>query len=256
MAPRLLMHWSLKRAYHQPSRELRNWVVDYAMLRHLQGWENKTTTRMCSDLGCRRGHYDDGWRRTRRKVIIPILREKCDRVGEASVPISACVIKPIFNRVAEQHGMTRRFGKWWIRHFLRCAGIKHRAASSGTKKKTDPKLVDTHVDKLRLRLMHYVTEYGVHPSCIINMDETAAKLLGLGHRGSARPRQDGRVRFIGAADKRNLTISTVVTMTAPSWPKSLRRAPRNEWFKTCQSTRRFPTPSARATGAPIARARS
>ena len=47
----------------------------------------------------------------------------------------------------------------------------------------------------------------------MNMDETAAKLLGLGQRGWATPKQDGRVRFIGAADKRNLTISTVVTMT-------------------------------------------
>ena len=37
--------------------------------------------------------------------------------------------------------------------------------------------------------------------------------MGLGHRGWARPKQDGRVRFIGAEDKRNLTISTVVTMT-------------------------------------------
>ena len=45
------------------------------------------------------------------------------------------------------------------------------------------------------------------------MDETAAKLLGLGHRGWARPKQDGRVRFIGVTDKRNITISTVVTMT-------------------------------------------
>ena len=93
------------------------------------------------------------------------------------------------------------------------AGFRYRAASGGTKKTTDPKLVDTHVDKLRLRLMYYVTEYGVHPSCIINMDETAAKLLGLGHRGWARPKQDGRVRFIGSEDKRNLTISTVVTLT-------------------------------------------
>ena len=30
-----------KRAYHQPSRELRNWVVDCA-LHFLQGWDNKT----------------------------------------------------------------------------------------------------------------------------------------------------------------------------------------------------------------------
>ena len=104
--------------------------------------------------------------------------------------------------------MTRRFS-----HILRCAGFKYRAASGGHKKTTDPKLLDTHVDKLRLRLMYYVREYGVHPSCIINMDEAAAKLLGLKHRGWARPKQDGRVRFIGAADKRNLTISTVVTMT-------------------------------------------
>ena len=27
-----------KRAYHQPSRDLRLWVVDYALRRHLQGW--------------------------------------------------------------------------------------------------------------------------------------------------------------------------------------------------------------------------
>ena len=50
--------------------------------------------------------------------------------------------------------------------------------------------------------MYYVTEHNAHPSCIINMDETAVKLLGLEHR-----------RFIGSADKRNATISTVVTMT-------------------------------------------
>ena len=113
-------------------------------------------------------------------AIIPILREKCDRVGEAGVPISASVMQPIFNRVADQHGMARKFGKRWIRHFLRCAGFRYRAASGGTKKTTDPKLLDTHMDKLRLRLIYYVTEHRVHPSCIINMDETAAKLLESG----------------------------------------------------------------------------
>ena len=38
--------------------------------------------------------------------------------------------------------------------------------------------------------------------------------LGLGQRGWERPKQDGRVRFIGGADKRNFTMSTVVTMTS------------------------------------------
>ena len=41
-------------------------------------------------------------------AIIPILREKCDRVGEAGVPVSASVMQPTFNRVAEQHDMIRR----------------------------------------------------------------------------------------------------------------------------------------------------
>ena len=218
-----------KRAYHQPSRDLRLWVVDYALLRHLQGWDN----RMIADhLAAWLPHVFRPWLSTRTlrrwldenkkegrdprdavDAIMPILREKCDRVGEAGVPVSASVMQPIFNRVADQHGMARRFSKHWIYHFLRCAGFKYRVASGGIKKTTDPKLMESHVDKLRLRLMYYVTEYGVHPSCIMNMDETAAKLLGLGHRGWARPNQDGRVRFIGAADKRNLTISTVVTMT-------------------------------------------
>ena len=53
--------------------------------------------------------------------------------------------------------------------------------------------------------MYYMTEYEMHPSCIINMDETAAKLLGWGSVAGATP--------IGAVDKRNLTISTVATMT-------------------------------------------
>ena len=87
--------------------------------------------------------------------------------------------------------MTRRFSDRWIRHFLRCAGFKYRVASGGHKKTTDPKLVDTR---------------GQAPTAL-------DVLRGLGHRGWATPKQDGRVRFIGAADKRNLTISTVVTMT-------------------------------------------
>ena len=218
-----------KRAYHQPSRDLRLWVVDYALLRHLQGWDNRMIAdhlaawlpdvfRPGLSMRTLRRWLDENKKEGREPrdavdAIISILREKCDRVGEAGVPVSASVMQPIFDRVADQHGMARRFGKRWIRHFLRCAGFKYRVASGGTKKTTDPKLVDTHVDKLRLRLMYYVTEYGVHLSCIMNMDETAAKLLGLGQRGWARPKQDGRVRFIGAANKRNITISTVVTMT-------------------------------------------
>ena len=105
--------------------------------------------------------------------------------------------------------MTRRFGIRWTRHSLRCAGFKYRAASEGRNKTKDPMLTDMHMDNLRWRLTHYVTENKVHHS----LDETAAKLMGLGHRGWAKPKQDGRVRFIGAEDNRNLTISTVVTMT-------------------------------------------
>ena len=159
-----------KRAYHQPSRDLRLWVVDYALLRHLQGWDN----RMIADhpaawlpdvfqpwLSTRtlRQWLDENKKEGRKPrdacaAIIPNLREKCDRVGEAGVPIYACVMRLIFNRVAEQHGMTRRFGIKWIH----CAGFKYRFASGEHKKTTDPKLVDTHVDKLRLRLTYFVTE--------------------------------------------------------------------------------------------------
>ena len=57
-----------KRTYHQPSGELRNWVVDYALLRPtrtLRQWleENKKEGREPRDA------YD---------VLILILREKCD----------------------------------------------------------------------------------------------------------------------------------------------------------------------------------
>ena len=113
---------------------------------------------------------------------------------------------------------------------------------------------DTHVHKLRLRLMYYVTEYGVHPSCIINMDETAAKLLGLGQRGWARPKQDGRVRFIGAADERNPTISTVVTMTRTIMAQLIVEGATKRVVQDLPQHENIP--SARATGAPRAHARS
>ena len=182
-----------KRAYHQPSRDLRLWVVDCALLRHLQGWDN----RMIADhLAAWLPDVSRPWLSMR--TLRRWLDENKKEGRESRDAVDAII--PIL-RVH------------WIRHFLRCAGFKYRAASGVTKKTTDPKLVDTHVDKLRLRLMYYVTEYGVHPSYIMNMDETAAKLLRLGYRGWARRKQDGRVRFIGATDKRNITISTVVTMT-------------------------------------------
>ena len=118
-----------KRAYHQPSRELRNWVVDYAQLRLLQGWDHQT---IAQHLSAWLPHVFRPWLSTRTvrrwlqdnkkagrqprdacDVLIPILRETCDRVGEAGVPISARVMQPVFNRVAEQHGFARRFGRQW-----------------------------------------------------------------------------------------------------------------------------------------------
>ena len=60
------------------------------------------------------GGEQEGRARTARFLLL-ILREKCDRVGEAGVPISASVMQPIFDREAEQRGMTRRFGTRWIR---------------------------------------------------------------------------------------------------------------------------------------------
>ena len=80
-------------------------MVEYALLRltrKLRRWleENKKEGREPRDA-C--------------DVLVLILREKCDPVGEAGVPISASVMQPIFNREADQRGMTRRLGTRWIR---------------------------------------------------------------------------------------------------------------------------------------------
>ena len=184
------------RAYHQPSRDLRLWVVDYALLRHLQGWDNRMIAdhlaawlpdvfRLWLSTRTLRRWLDENEKEGREPrdacaAIIPILREKCARVGEAGVPISASV--------------TRRFSIKWIRHVLPCArdpGIASRQA--GSRKRRTPSRWTRTWNKLRLRLMYFVIEYNVHPSCIMNLDETAAKLLGLGQRGWARPKQVGRV---------------------------------------------------------------
>ena len=185
-----------KRAYHQPSRDLRLWVEDYALLRPtrtLQRWldDNKKEGREPRDA-C--------------DSIIPILREECDRVGEAGVPTSVCVMQPIFKSGrATWHDTQIRQAVDPPLPPLRGLQVSRRVW-----RWRDQAGCWTHVDKLRLRLMHHVTEYEVHPSCNVKMDETAAKLLGLRQRGWAKPKHDGRVRFIGTADKRNLTISTVI----------------------------------------------
>ena len=70
-----------KRAYHQPSRELRIWVVDYALLNK----EGREPRDVCD-------------------VLIPILREKCDHVGEDA--------------------MTHRFGTRWIRRRSKMDGVR------------------------------------------------------------------------------------------------------------------------------------
>ena len=85
-----------KRAYHQPSRELRNWVVDDALLRLLPGWDHQTIVQHFS--ACL-PHMFSPWLSTRTvrrwlqdnkkegrqprdacDVLIPIMREQCDRV--------------------------------------------------------------------------------------------------------------------------------------------------------------------------------
>ena len=99
-----------KRAYHQPSRDLRLWVVDYSLLRHLQGWENRMIAdhlaawlpdvfRPWLSMRTLRRWLDENKKEGREPrdavdAIIPILGEKCDRVGEAGVPVSACVMQP------------------------------------------------------------------------------------------------------------------------------------------------------------------
>ena len=116
-----------KRAYHQPSRDLLLWVVDHALLRHVQAWDNRMIAdhlaawladvfRPWLSMRTLRRWLDENRKEGREPrdavdAIIPILREKCDRVGEAGVPISASVMQPIFDRVADQRGMARRFGK-------------------------------------------------------------------------------------------------------------------------------------------------
>ena len=129
-------------------------MVDDALLPHLQGWDKKT---IAAHLAAWLPHVFRPWLSTRTlrrwleenkkegreprdacDVLIPILREKCDRVGLAGVPISMSVMPPTFNRVAEQHGMTRRFSDKWICHFLRIAGFKYRVASGGTQDEGPP----------------------------------------------------------------------------------------------------------------------
>ena len=74
-------------------------------------------------------------------------------------------------------------------------GFKCRAASGETKKTTD-----RHA-------------YGQAPTALAVLRDGDSSPLLLGHwRGRAKRFQDGRVRFIGAGDKRHLTISTVVTV--------------------------------------------
>ena len=221
MTPRLSQQWSLRsRSGHTTSHHEicgSGWTMH--CWRHLQGWDNMMIAdhlaawlpdvfRPWLSMRTLRRWLDEKKKeglepRDAVDAIIPILREKCDRLARQGPRLRVCGAA-IFNRVAHRHA-------WHADSASGGSATSSAAPASGiAPRQAGPRRRRTqnggqHVDKLRLCLMYYVTEYGVHPSCIMNMDETAAN-------GWASPKQDGRVRFIGATDKRNLTISTVVTM--------------------------------------------
>ena len=81
-----------KRAYHQPSRELRNWVVDYALLRLLQGWDHLT---IAQRLSAWLPHVFSAWMSTR-----TVRRWLQDHKKEGRQPRDACdVLTPILREV-------------------------------------------------------------------------------------------------------------------------------------------------------------
>ena len=61
---------------------------------------------------------------------------------------------------------------------------------------TDPKLVDTHVDKLRLRLMYYVAEYEAHSILHHQHGRDGSEALGLGAPwlGETEARRTGAIQ--------------------------------------------------------------
>ena len=207
------------RAQHQPSRGLPTWVVDYALLRLLQGWDHQTTAQHLSAWLPQVFHSWLSTRTVRRwlqdtkkegrpprdacDVLIPfILRDKCDRFGEASVPFSARVMQPIFNRVAEQHGMTRSFGIRWTRHFFRCAGFKYRENDG-------PQAVGHARGQAPIAI--HVLRDGVQRPPLLHHQHGRDGREALGPEA---PRlSETEARWTGALHRRRGQISTVVAMT-------------------------------------------
>ena len=179
-----------KRAYHQPSRELRSWAFDYALL-NKEGREPRDS---CD-------------------VLIPILREKCGRVDAAHL------------RQAAQRGMTRRFGTRWIRrlmqdgrgaHFIgtistvvtttgtTMAGGRH--ATSGTERARTREDFSQHISIQQplKQAMQFFAESVCRDNALLDLRLSTTKRL----MGSACLRRGGKTR----ASQRKLGATSNVTL--------------------------------------------
>ena len=157
-----------KRAHHQPSRDLRLWVVDYALLQFagmaqqddrgplggmaagcFQPWLSTRTLRQWLDDNEKEGREP----RDACDVLIPILQKMCDPCWRGRRPdLRVCGAADLQQSGRATRHDTQDSAISGFRHFLRSAGFKYRVASDGIKKTTDPELLDTHVDKLRFAL--------------------------------------------------------------------------------------------------------
>ena len=144
-------------------------------------------------------------------VLIPIQREKCDRVGGAGVPISASVMQPIFNSGrATRHDTQIRQTADPPFPPLRGLQVSRRVRRD---RENDGFQAGGHA-RGQAPIALGVLRDGVRSAPILHHQHgrDGREALGPGAPWLGET-EAGRVRFIGAADKRNLTISTVVTMT-------------------------------------------
>ena len=114
---------------------------------------------MSSDLGSRCRHCDGGRMTTRRKAV------NREMLAMRSFPVCGRSVTVLARQASRPH----------LQQSGRATLPQYRAASGGTnRRRRTPGCWTRTWTKLRLRLMYNVTEYEVHPSCIMNMDETAA----------------------------------------------------------------------------------
>ena len=140
----------------------------------------------------------------------------CSATARQAVPMSATVMQPIFDREAEQRGMTRRFGTRWIRRRSKMGGCHE---TSGTRPARTREGFQQHISiqqPLKQALQFFAESGASAPRSVFGYEKTR-RLIGGGSR-----HEPGNVLYAERLNSPAILRTTTISFLTPTFAYAVR----------------------------------